>query len=224
MDKNEELYKYSKDVLDEEFQRFKKIDDKATRYLSILTAIIGIYALLGRLTFANLIPPENIVQGVTLVLGISVLAALLYSWYLLFKAVRLHEVKKPPLTDEVFNYFNGNDTSDILYGLAWNNKLAFETNRKTSDEKTKILSKGYRSIAIAVSLLVLFVISSGINEWYSDATTLKQEVITNGEITMPENDTTKADEVKEEPKTPEPDVAPPELDTVRESYDPNKKE
>ena len=59
MDKYEELYKHSKYVLDEEISRFGRIEDKAARFITVVTSLLAVFALTGRQLFGELIPAEN---------------------------------------------------------------------------------------------------------------------------------------------------------------------
>lgn len=47
MDKYHELFTFSKALLENEHQRFNRVDEKAARYLSIITLLIGVEGAFG---------------------------------------------------------------------------------------------------------------------------------------------------------------------------------
>ncbi len=164
----EELYKYSQSVLEEEARRSKRIDDKSAKYLSILTAIIGLYTLLGKQIFADIIPPQNITQWIVLISAFLVMVVLVYAWSLLFQVINTRKIETPSLNNAMLLYFADNSLygkKGVFYGLSERNKDVYLNNKKIVRSKADLLSKAYKFIALTVILLLVFVASTIVNEW-----------------------------------------------------------
>ena len=164
----EELYKYSKDVLAQETQRSSRIDDKATKYLSIVTAILGLYALLGKQLFADIIPPNDIFQAIALFFATLLLASLVFSWSILFKIIKTRPIYLLTLSDETLTYYSKKNLygeKGIYYEMAQKNKELVEKNKDRIDSKSMLLYKAYKAIVLTVILLLIFIISTVVNEW-----------------------------------------------------------
>ena len=70
LEKYRDLYVLSKEVLAEEQQRFHRIDEKASRYLSVLTFVVGADAFFGNWILENLVPPDSGWEWLLVVLGV----------------------------------------------------------------------------------------------------------------------------------------------------------
>ena len=67
LEKYRELYSLAKEVYNSELNRFDKIDDKAAKYLTSLTFVIGIFGLFGKWIIAEALPPSNLVEWLVIV-------------------------------------------------------------------------------------------------------------------------------------------------------------
>lgn len=161
----EELYKYSQYVYEEELSKYSRIDDKATKYLSVLIAVIGVFSLLGKQLFGDIIPPENIIQIFSLIFATLLFSGLVYSSYLLFGVLNLQTIQKIKLDDDMIIFFKSYSKFQILEAISVDYKKATINNEKCTTKKVKILTKAYNSIAITSVFLFLFIAISIVNEW-----------------------------------------------------------
>src|SRR5208283_5521963 len=97
MEKYKELYNLSKEVLNEELSRFTRIDDKAVKYLSVLTLVAGISGFFGKWIIDNLIPPKTGTEWALVILAFLLFIMIFVSWSLIFNVLRLHNITKMPL-------------------------------------------------------------------------------------------------------------------------------
>lgn len=165
MEKYEELYALSKEVLNEELDRFNRIDEKASKYLTVLTFLIGVYGFFCNWIIKDLLPPTSILGWLLLVVGGILFIAVSISWALIFWALRQRIVRKIPLDDEVLKFFRDNRLVDIYYTLAKGNKDALKENRDVTGRKAKILDYGYKAIAVTICLILIFSFLFGIYSW-----------------------------------------------------------
>ncbi|MDQ6999600.1 MAG: hypothetical protein Q9M12_01780, partial [Mariprofundus sp.] len=106
MDKYEALFNHSKYVFDEEIARFSRVEDKAARFITVITSLLAVYALTGRQIFGDLVPISSCVDSLLVVLASSVLLGLLSSWFFAFRALHIQGIKKAPLNDKILSFYN----------------------------------------------------------------------------------------------------------------------
>jgi len=216
MEKYKELYELSKEVLKEELSRFVRVDDKAAKYLSVLTLVAGGAAYFGKWVIDNLIPPKTVLEWALVIIAAFLCATIFVSWCLIFNTLRLHNLTKPPLNDETIKFFDENKMIDIYYALAKGNSNAIKANRNTTDRKSKRLYYGYNVIIVSGFILVAFLSLFVIHSW-NNPKTVKQD-----ERSLSMTKVKKDKPQKPSTEKPDPKVIPPTYDIVTEGYDPSK--
>jgi len=207
-EKYKELYELSLKVLEEEQQRTNRLDEKASRYFSVLSFLIGIYGIFCSKIIAGCIPLKGWVDGGLLMLCFLNFAGLVLAWFLCFAVFRQHVIVKIPLNAEIIKFFNDNELLDIHYALAKANKDALVDNRKISDRKSSLLANTYRLLSGVMIFMVLIMGFLGLKTW------CQKNLLKNGGVEM-------AEENKRQDK-PKEDVKPPVYDRITEGYDPDK--
>lgn len=149
--KYEELYKLSKDGLDEELGRFRRLDEKASNYLSVLSILLIISGLAGQSTIELIIPPTSIWDWLCLASGVAFFASLLIALHFVFSVLKTsYLLMKIPISTELIKFFDDNDYLDIIYALTKGNVGAVSENRMVSDRKVRNLTWGYRLTLVSV--------------------------------------------------------------------------
>ncbi len=228
MCKYKELYDISVQVLGEEQQRFNRMDEKAVKYFSVISFLIGVCVFFGKQLIADNIPPANYSEWTILIFGSVSFLSLFLAWIFCFLAIKQHVIEKMPLNDDMIKFFHENRLIDIHYALTKANKKALAINRKKTDKKSKLLANAYRSILVSVITLVFFVILWSGSKWHN---AYESKFISKGDCIMTE-------EKKEEQKPkedvvapnydrltandqkPKEDVVAPNYDQITEGYDP----
>jgi len=221
MEKYKELYNLSKEVLYEEQNRFNRINEKASKYLTVLTFMVGVYGFFLNLIVNDFIPPKSISEWIIVVLGFLIFSCVIISWFLIFGVLKIQEIKKIPLNSEMINFFDSNNLLDIYYALARGNKDALKTNRDTTDRKSTLLSNGYRMIIVTTSLLVLFTLVFGYHKWNDP----KNNKSNGRSFIMPneKDDNCKSEETKNlSTDKPNRNIKAPLYDNIAEGYDASK--
>lgn len=103
MERYKFLYELSKKALDDELDRYKKLDEKASRFLSILS--IGIVAFSALINAAS---PRTLIinhagwgTSVFMTLAGLTLTALISAWYKIFATIRLFNVPRVEIGKDV---------------------------------------------------------------------------------------------------------------------------
>jgi len=226
MDKYKELYDHSKDVFKEELNRFKRIDIKATQYLTVLTLLIGAAGYFGKWLIDYVIPPNTFLDWSLLLIGILILFSLIVGWYLNFVVLKLQNLLKIPLNDETIEFYSNNKLIDIYFAMSKGFKESLNHNRKITNKKAKYLAYGYKSIIVSVSFLVLFTSLFLVKKWDNNNSINNQKENTKmSQNDKKENQTTDDTTDQSKPaneEKPDPKVKPPKFELVQEAYDPKK--
>ena len=206
-EKYKELYDLSIKVLEEEQQRANRLDEKASRYFSVISFLIGIYGILCSRIIIDCMPHKEWVDVTLIGLGFAILIGLIIAWFLCFAVFRQHVIVKIPLNEEMIEFFNDNKLLDIYYTLARANKDALKENRKISDNKSSLLAWTYRALSVVFIFMAVMIFLFGMDIWH-------KKNLKGGGVTM-----TEENKPGEKPKE---DIKPPTYDRITEGYDPSK--
>ena len=214
-EKYRELYNLAKEAFGEELNRSYRVDDKASKYLSVVTLLLGIYGSFGERILSSNIPPRNLYDNLILLLGACAIGSLVYAWYTLFQVLRVHEFKKIPIA---IDFFENNSLSDVYVVMSQGMKDNLEHNREQGDKKTKLLSSGYSAILISGMFLLGLSGSLVAYRWiYTPPTPTQRSATMKDEEKKPAAHPA----VSEKPAKAKIPIKPPAFDTVNEGYDPS---
>lgn len=168
MDKNlekyKELYTLSKEAFNEELHRFYRLDEKASRYFTMLTLLIGASLFFGKWLTKSILPPTCLIEWSIFILCILVFIVFISSWFKLMNAIKLHSLSKIPLDYNSIKFFSDNRLIDIYYAMSKGMSKEILVNREINDEKSRYLNDTYRRMYVLIFLLIfitiLFVIKS----------------------------------------------------------------
>jgi hypothetical protein len=144
MEKYQELYRFSNQALEEEQKRFARLEDKANRYLVVLTFLVGLAVPTGKALFVELLPPTSPSAWLAVNVCVAIFCSLGFSWFLTFWVIRTQRLKTRPLNSEMIKFFKEQKEVNIYYAIAKANAAAFEENRKVNDRKGKLLTYATR--------------------------------------------------------------------------------
>lgn len=156
MDKYQELYQLAKHLVEQTESRFDTIDAKAANYLSALTLLLGAAAFFLKWVTDTLIPLDGNLEWSLGILGVAETLSVVAAWWLVFRVLRIHRIRVPPLNDEMIRLFDEHEAVDIYYALARRYKDAWAENQTVNDAKLRDLALGYQAIILSVVLLLAF--------------------------------------------------------------------
>jgi len=79
--------------------------------------------------------------------------ALISSWSLLFRAIKLAKVPRMPLNESIEDLIKNHDFPNIYYALTKSCKKALNENKIVIDEKGALINKAYKDISISAGLI-----------------------------------------------------------------------
>lgn len=228
--KYEELYELTKSGLADELEGIRQLEEKASRYLSVMGVLLGISSLGVKLVIEAILPTRTFFDG--LVTGILVFFLLLAFCTILtlFTVFKTKGLSHFPINNELIEFFNKNNYLDSIFALTRGNVDAVQTNRSVRLDKIRRLSYGYILMILSIAFLALFTCSL-IARPYARSWTTKSLVTRSSSMGDEKPSESKPSESKPsetkpsssaEPK-PDTSVQPPNYDTILRMPDPSVK-
>jgi hypothetical protein len=155
MEKYKELFELSKYAFDEELSRGYRIDDKASKYFSVLTFIIGIYMYFVKFAIKDCVPINNVLKLVILIFTALLLVFLYVTWLFLFKVLKIGNYFKIPIDIE---FYQKNDLPSIYLAMSKGMKTKMLENRKKGDRKALFIKWSYRLISCDMCLIIFLIL------------------------------------------------------------------
>ena len=135
-DKYKALFEYMKDAFTEESDRYKRLEDKAMKYLAAITIAVSSFVFLLKWSLAEFVPPEGCIEYVVIAVAVTTLLSLSFSWYYLFMSIKLQTLWKMSSSDEITALFKNHKLESVHLALA---KKYSEGTEKRADEYLKKL-------------------------------------------------------------------------------------
>lgn len=160
-DKYKALYEYQKAQLEDEKNRFGKLEDKAAKYLTALTVAITAYVLIVRWVFEWSLKPEY--QYFLLVKVVISITFFLFciAWGFILSSIKLRSVAKMSSDESLINFFKEKKLESVYLTLAKNYSQIISKYRKENENKTGLMVWGYRftigaGLSFMVSMILIF--------------------------------------------------------------------
>ena len=152
-DKYEFLYNYSRFSFEDELQRFKNIEDKASKFIVLLSIMIAGYTAIIQFSAKLFFPPNSLFGWLSLIAIVLTYVALVFSWSFLFRSLKFIDMPRLPLDGKFIELFKSRDLPTNHYTLSLTCKEGLLLARKSNTKKSKLLMKAYRSITYSVWLI-----------------------------------------------------------------------
>lgn len=202
-EKHEFLYNYARAAFEDELQRFRNIEDKSAKYLSLLSVGVVAYTVILRFYSSSFFPAETVVQWLTCIAVAITYLAMASSWSFLYRALQFMDMPRLPLDKEFIKKYEPESLPTIHFALTRTCSDAIEYARNSNSDKTKLLIKGYKEIAFAMWALTLSVILI-----------LTSSLTTTRKATMSEEENSSKSTQQQTPAEPNKDVPPPKVTFV----------
>ena len=149
------LYQYATKALDQDIERFHKLDDKISKFINTVTIIIGVFVAAVPFVFKNHFPPKSPDEWVLIGLIFFTFVSLCSVWSFLFMALKLVNVPRMPLNEDIVELFKLNqNVNNIFFALTKTCQNAFEENKSVNAKKVKFLNRAYKNTVYAALLIV----------------------------------------------------------------------
>lgn len=153
-DKWKLLNNFAIKVLDFEVQRFHKVDEKATKFITAISVVITIFLAL----FKWVVDESDVVFSIYIyVIFVITFSSLCTSWYFFFQALRLMPAKSLDLNDNLIKLFNENNIASLRVSIYKSCKDAVEHRRRITENKTTLLSRGFKVTSFTGLMLLTLI-------------------------------------------------------------------
>ena len=159
------LFEYQKSLYEEEINRYRRLEEKAMKYLSAITFAMGAYIFLVRWAIDKILPPSNLLEYLITVSIIFTFLCFISSWSLVFRAIKLSNIVKMPSNEAIIEYFKENTKETVYLGLSRKYSEAIVEIEKYYAIKLDFVKKSYNDIAGTVWALSISVMLIFIKQW-----------------------------------------------------------
>ncbi|MDC4991306.1 hypothetical protein OHW12_17590 [Acinetobacter baumannii] len=165
-DKYKALFEYQKSQYEDEKNRYQKLEDKSSKYLTLLTFVIPVYSLIINKFLDDKFNDVNcFLYSISLFFIFITFFSFCFAWYSIFKSLKLNENSKMPADSELVNFFNneGHSLESIYLYLANHYATLITDFRAINSRKTDAMLKGYNEIkfsilCFAITMLLILLI------------------------------------------------------------------
>lgn len=155
MEKKEFLYQYARDAFNSELDRFKSAEEKAAKFITLLSIAIVAYGASLKVFAEAYMPPKTILEWVLFMVVGFTLLALASSWSLLFRSLNMIQMPRMPLTDKTFENFRHLELDNLQHDLAQTCRKGLDLARANVDCKFSLLKLAYRDITLSAWLIIV---------------------------------------------------------------------
>lgn len=150
-----DMFKLAQELSNNEISRFQWAEEKAARYLTATSILLGASTLIGSRVLANVGRPSDIygwlLAGVCLVL----FASLTIAWSYTHRALSIETLGKLPLNERMIEFLSANDGESVYKGLVEKLREAHAENRQKANARTGYLRIAHRALYSSGFALVL---------------------------------------------------------------------
>jgi len=151
-----ELYELTKSGYADEMAGIRELEEKASRYLSVMGILLGVSSLGAKFIIDNFSSFQTWFDAaVNAILFMFLLLAFIttYSLFTIFKTSKLNHI---PINQELVDFFSHHSYLDSIFALTRGIVDAVATNRIVRLEKIRRLSDSYILMICSIFLLALF--------------------------------------------------------------------
>jgi len=161
LEKYKEIYNLSKEVFDKELRRSEIIDEKASKYLTTLTLLLGIFAFFAEKLINSNLSPYRCLDLIQVIICVILLLLIFATCIFVFSALKIRGLKRISLnTDDSLKP----TMSELYYGLSKKIEDNFKENCDIINYKARRLQTAYILTLITaiflVTLAILFIFRS----------------------------------------------------------------
>jgi hypothetical protein len=155
------LYELSKKALDDELDRYKKLDEKASRFLSILSVGIVAYTALINAASPKTLMMSHASWRTYLFLGLAflTLATLISAWYRIFAAIKLFYVPRVQIGEDANRLAEEEELITMYYRAAVACQAAVADAQRLLEKKIRNLGVAYKEIQFSTGFLIMLLVT-----------------------------------------------------------------
>jgi high-affinity K+ transport system ATPase subunit B len=161
-DKYKILYEYQKAQFDDEKNRFSKIEDKATKFLTTLSFFIPLFIFFSTKIFEKIDSSNCFFYWIIVFIITLILFSASSAWWAILRSMRLIDSMRMPtqkIREELFNK-NSLDTCYVELSELYSNMV--DMYRRLNTDKTEFIKLAYNEILFTAGFFLLLVILTSV--------------------------------------------------------------
>lgn len=151
------LYEYQKNQYDLERASYARLEDKAAKYLTVLTVVISAYTIIIGKFLSIELKIDPLAYAFVIFLVVFIFIFLCFSWFSIFQTLKLSEVKKLDSSFNMIDFFLDNHIETTYWDIAEKYSEAIDVYRMNNSNKIRYMEQGYREISISACSLVILI-------------------------------------------------------------------
>lgn len=159
------LYEYQKNQFEKEIERYRRLEEKATKYFGSMTIAVGGYLFLARWAMGNIISPKNMIDWLVVISMAITFVSFMSSWSFSFRATRLSDIIRMPSDGALIDYFSDNERGTVLLGLSRRYSQAIVEIEGMYKERLSLVRKTYSEITFTAWVLSISVFLICASQW-----------------------------------------------------------
>lgn len=157
-EKLKQLFDYSKEVFDEDRNIFRDLENKASKYLTVFTALLAAAGFFANWLGIKVLSPKDWLETALLVNGLTLILVIFVTWLIIFLVLKIGNFEELPLDQGTIDFFLHKPLHQVYQEVSIGLKDAIEKNAETRATKAKLLKWGHWLIIATWVLLLLFTI------------------------------------------------------------------
>lgn len=158
-EKYEFLFEHAKASFEVELERFTSAEEKAGKFISLLSIAIAAYGASVALILERYMPIDSMAEWLFVFISFLALMALASSWSLIFRSLNFIEMPRLPLDNETFNCVEENNLATIHFLMAKTCQEGTDIAREAVNSKFDLLRIAYTDIILSAwSIFVSFIV------------------------------------------------------------------
>ncbi|HHJ3243442.1 TPA: hypothetical protein ACQJOV_004583 [Vibrio parahaemolyticus] len=150
------LHNHALKAFEFEVQRFHRLDDKSTKFITAISVVITAFSALVNWVSGN--ETVNFTPYVYILL-VLVFIGLSVSWVMFFLCLKMTTTSVLDIEDTMLEDFKNNNIATIRIGIYKGLQNSIKERRASSDKKAKFLNWGYNFTAASGLCMVLLIIA-----------------------------------------------------------------
>jgi hypothetical protein len=165
LEKYKILYEHQKNQFEKEVERYRRLEEKATKYFGSMTIAVGAYLFLVRWAIENLLPPKSLIDWLVIASIVITFISFMSSWSFSFRATKLSDIIRLPSDTALIDYFTDNLRGTVLLGLSRSYSEAIIEIEMKYRDKLSLVRKTYSEITFTAWALSISVALISASQW-----------------------------------------------------------
>lgn len=140
------LFEYFKNQYEIAMQSYHKLEDKAAKYVTLLTILITAYSLIAKTIFLD---TEIVCKWYYFILYFLMLLTLMAigsAWRYVFNCISLNQVRRMPNEQTIVDWVNENTRAGVYLGLVSNYQECIKVYEDHNKTRTENLNNAFKEI------------------------------------------------------------------------------